>query len=166
MHIYIEKEDKYLWAKRTFIGIFFAMLLFAVGITAAVRTGSSEFAENNSGSSMQGNTVIPVSNPFEPVRTKKVKVVITAYSSTVWQTDDTPFITASGEWVRDGIVANNMLPFGTRITIPEIYGDKTFIVEDRMAKRKGNYHVDIWFPEYYQAKNFGSQLTYIEVLEN
>jgi len=107
-----------------------------------------------------------VSNPADPIRTKKVKVMITGYSSTVCQTDSTPFITASGKFVEDGIVANNMLPFGTIIKIPEIYGDKIFVVEDRMNSRKGYYHVDIWFEDYYQAKEFGSKTTYIEVLES
>lgn len=98
--------------------------------------------------------------------TKKIKMVVTAYSSTPEQTDDTPFITASNTHVRDGIVANNMLPFGSKIRIPELYGDKVFIVEDRMHQRKGKYHLDIWFPEYSQAKNFGAKITYIEILES
>jgi len=57
---------------------------------------------------------------------KRVKVVLTGYSSTFAQTDDTPFITANGTYVHDGIVANNGLPFGTQIKIPDIYGDKVF----------------------------------------
>lgn len=97
---------------------------------------------------------------------KKIKMVVTAYSSTLEQTDSTPFITASGENVADGIVANNMLPFGSKIRIPELYGDKVFVVEDRMHQRKGKYHLDIWFPEYSQAKNFGAKITYIEVLKD
>ena len=96
---------------------------------------------------------------------KKIKVIVTAYSSTTWQTDDTPFITANGSTVRDGIVANNMLPFGTAITLPELYGNKVFTVEDRMHSRKGDYHVDIWFPTLEQAQKFGVKETYIEVLE-
>lgn len=97
---------------------------------------------------------------------KKVKMVLTAYTSTPEQTDDTPFITASGKHVSDGIIANNLLPFGTKIRIPELYGDKVFTIEDRMNQRKGNYHADIWMSEYSQAKNFGAKITYIEVLEN
>ena len=57
------------------------------------------------------------------------------------------------------------MPFGTKITIPEIYGNDVFTVEDRMHPRN-NYHVDIWFPNYLQAKNFGKEITYVEVLEN
>ncbi len=97
---------------------------------------------------------------------KKIKMVLTAYSSTEDQTDDTPLITASGKTVADGIIANNMLPFGTKIKIPELFGDKIFIVEDRMHSRKGKYQADIWMPEYLQAKNFGAKVTEIEVLES
>lgn len=97
---------------------------------------------------------------------KKIKMVVTAYSSTPEQTDSTPFITASGKNVIDGVVANNMLPFGAKIRIPELYGDKIFIVEDRMHKRKGKYHLDIWLPKYLEAKNFGAKITHIEVLES
>jgi len=96
---------------------------------------------------------------------RRMKVIITAYSSTVEQTDSTPFITANGSYVRDGIVANNGLPFGTEIRIPELFGDKVFSVQDRMHQRKGGYHFDIWFPTYEQAKNFGVKYAYVEVLK-
>ena len=114
----------------------------------------------------QGSFLVPLSNPANPplkvVRT--INTVITAYSSTPEQTDDTPFTTASNKDVRDGIVANNLLPFGTQIRIPELYGDKVFVVEDRMSRRKGNYHFDIWFSDYDQALVFGAERTYIEIL--
>ena len=97
---------------------------------------------------------------------KKVKMIITAYSSTPDQTDDAPFITASGKHVADGIIANNLLPFGTKVRIPQLYGDKIFIVEDRMHTRKGKYMADIWMPKYSEAKNFGVKITEIEVIES
>ncbi len=116
---------------------------------------------------IQGNSLLPTSNPKDPIKPiRKIKMVITAYSSTVWETDDTPFITASGSTVKEGIVANNLLSFGTEIRIPEIYGDKIFVVEDRMHQRKGYYHLDIWFPEHWQAKNFGAKNAYVEILES
>jgi len=116
----------------------------------------------------QGNSLLSTSNPNEPEPRviKKLSVVTTAYSSTVWQTDSDPFTTAAGTQVRDGIVANNLLAFGTRIRLPEIYGDKIFVVEDRMNQKKGYYHVDIWFSTYSEAKNYGAKNTYIEILEN
>lgn len=94
----------------------------------------------------------------------RVNTTITGYSSTVDQTNSDPLITASGEWVRDGIVAANFLSFGTEIRIPEIFGDKIFIVKDRMNSRYTN-RVDIWFPSRQQALNLGIKNTYIEVLE-
>ena len=114
------------------------------------------------------NTLISKLNPANPEAkvVQKLPVVVTAYSSTVGQTDNDPFITAAGTWVRDGIIANNYLPFGTKVRIPELYGDKVFTVEDRMSWKKGNYHIDIWFPSYLEAKEFGAKRTYIEVLES
>ena len=121
----------------------------------------------NSLITVQGNSILAISDHFspEPKVIKKMKVVITAYSSTIWETDETPELTASGSVVREGIVANNGLPIGTKIKIPELYGDKVFVVEDRMSRQKGKYHVDIWFPSYFEAKNFGAKRTYIEILE-
>jgi len=117
---------------------------------------------------LQNNSFLAISSPSnpEPEIAKKIRVVVTAYSSTPWETWGDPFITAAGTGVRDGIVANNLLPFGTRVRFPEIYGEKIFVVEDRMNSRKGSYHFDIWFPEHRQALNFGAKRTYIEVLEN
>lgn len=119
---------------------------------------------------VEGNSLLPIAdfaiNSPESRPSQEIKVVVTAYSSTPWETDGNPFITAAGTQVREGIVANNLLAFGTKVRIPEIFGDKVFIVEDRMSWKKGNYHIDIWFPSYWEALNFGVQSTYIEVLEN
>ncbi len=117
---------------------------------------------------LQDNSLASVSSPTNPDAgvARRLNVVVTGYSSTIWQTDDTPSITASGKTVGQGVVANNLLPFGTEIRMPELYGDQVFVVEDRMSSIKGNYHVDIWFSSYWDALNFGAKMTYIEVLEN
>ena len=112
----------------------------------------------------QANALLPIPSPTPQKIVKTIRVVVTAYSSTPEQTDDTPFITASGTRVRDGIVAANFLPMGTKIKLPDIYGDRIFVVEDRMHPRK-KYMVDIWFASYQDAKEFGAKLTYVEVLE-
>jgi len=96
---------------------------------------------------------------------KILVVEATAYSSTIDQTDDTPFIAANGTYVHDGVVAANFLPFGTLIKIPEIYGDKIFIVEDRMHRRFQK-RIDIWFPDRQSALKFGYQELKIQILEN
>ena len=93
---------------------------------------------------------------------KTVKVTITAYSSTVDQCDGDPFITANGTHVRDGIVAANFLPFGTKVKIPELYGEKIFTVEDRMNARY-YYKIDIWMPTREQAKQFGVKYVEVEI---
>ena len=91
------------------------------------------------------------------------RLIVTAYSSTVDQTDSTPFITASGTSVRWGVVAANFLPIGTKIRIPEIFGDEVFFVEDRMNERY-NRRVDIWMHTRQDAKDFGVRNVIIEVL--
>lgn len=104
--------------------------------------------------------VAKVNNSIEAVKTGTSTkadskwVTVTAYSSTVDQCDSSPFITASGTHVRDGIIATNLLAFGTRVKFPSLYGDKIFVVEDRMNKRFGN-RADIWFETREQAKQFG-----------
>jgi hypothetical protein len=59
---------------------------------------------------------------------------VTAYSSTADQTDSSPFITANGKNVKDGIVACNFLAFGTKVKFPDMYGDKVFTVEEMKLK--------------------------------
>ena len=113
----------------------------------------------------QSNTLLPIVSLLGEERiVKTMWLYVTGYSSTPEQTDDTPFITASGKTVRDGIVATNLLPLGTKIKIPEFYGNKVFVVEDRMHPRK-HYMVDIWFASYQDAKEFGAKTTYVEILE-
>jgi 3D (Asp-Asp-Asp) domain-containing protein len=87
---------------------------------------------------------------------------VSAYTSRVEECDSTPFITASQTHVRDGVVATNQFPFGTRIKMPELYGDKVFIVEDRMNTRYTN-NVDIWMDDLTAARHFGRKTVKIEV---
>ncbi len=89
-------------------------------------------------------------------------VTASAYNSVLWQTDDTPFITASGTTVRHGVLAANFLPIGTLVTIPDIYGDQIFVVEDRMNPRYLN-NIDIWMESISDAKQFGRRSVKIHV---
>lgn len=132
-----------------------------------VVNGSKEISANDI-NIVSGNSIFPAKNPVTPktqkTQAKRIFIVpATAYSSTPDQTDDTPFITAAGTHVRDGVVAANFLPLGTVIKIPELYGEKTFVVEDRMNKRY-DYRVDVWFPTREAAKEFGLRKIKIEVL--
>ena len=141
-----------------------ALNLACVNKETSVNNSQNTIAYPISKQSLIGsNNLLTKANP---AKTQKILVVITAYSSTVDQTDDSPFITANGTYVRDGIVANNMLPFGAKIKIPESYGNKEFVVADRMNSSKSGYHIDIWFPSYLEAKNFGVKKTYIEISQS
>lgn len=103
--------------------------------------------------------------PVAPVRAprKTVTVIATAYNSLSWQTDDTPFITASGTRTRHGVVAANFLRIGTRVRFPDVYGDTVFVVEDRMNQKYNRGRVDIWMVEYHDAKVFGAKRLQMEV---
>ena len=114
---------------------------------------------------VQGQALIQSSNPDTSKVVAQKLVAVTAYSSTADQTDSTPFITASGTNVRDGIVACNFLRFGTRVRFPQLYGDKIFVVEDRMAL-KNSHKIDIWFTTRNEAKEFGVKYLQVEILES
>ncbi|MBU0732512.1 3D domain-containing protein [Patescibacteria group bacterium] len=93
-----------------------------------------------------------------------LEVSLTAYSSTPDQTSGNPFVTASGARVHDGTIAANCLEFGTRVKFPELYGDKVFVVEDRLAARMGCSTIDIWFDNRGSAMQFGRQYSTVHVL--
>ena len=75
-----------------------------------------------------------------------------------------PMITASGSYVREGIVAANFLSFGTEIKIPSLFGDRVFVVEDRMSSKYTNT-VDVLVSSKQEAINFGIKRAYIEILK-
>lgn len=80
--------------------------------------------------------------------------IATAYSSDPWQTDATPCIPAMGsfnlceQYEQHGLentIAANFLPLGTRVRFPELFGEKEFVVRDRMnAKYNGTSRIDFW----------------------
>ncbi|MEK7114889.1 MAG: hypothetical protein AAB847_00820 [Patescibacteria group bacterium] len=109
---------------------------------------------------------ISLAGTVEPL---KIDVIATGYSSEPSQTDDTPFHTANGKKVYDGLVAANFLEFGTEIKIPELYDDKVFKVDDRMNRRytrelKKDHRIDIWFKKTSDARKFGQKKIEIIVL--
>ncbi|MDD2658033.1 MAG: hypothetical protein PHD04_05335 [Candidatus Pacebacteria bacterium] len=103
-------------------------------------------------------------NPETGKNANQIEVELTAYSSTESQTDSTPLISASGKTVHDGMVAANFLPFGTKIKIPSLFGDKIFTVGDRMNKRFQN-RIDVWFSNTEAAIKFGFKKAFIEIVE-
>jgi 3D (Asp-Asp-Asp) domain-containing protein len=87
---------------------------------------------------------------------------LTAYTPREEETDSTPLITASGETVRNGIVANNCLPFHS---VVEIQGMK-YVVLDKMNSRYGCEHFDIFMWDLVEARNFGRQNLIVKILSN
>lgn len=77
--------------------------------------------------------------------------IFTAYTATVSQTDSSPTITASNKKISEGMVANNCLPFGTKIKV----NDKIFEIQDRMNVRHGCDRFDIYMHNYSDAIDFG-----------
>lgn len=162
MNINIFKKTAVWSEKHSVVSSILAGIIVGICLLGVVmpRATNADFANTTNASYVAKST----NNAEKAVKT--IKVVITAYSSTPDQTDEDPFITASGKYVRDGIIANNMLPFGTKVRIPELFGDKVFVVEDRMNRRKSDYHFDIWMEDRPLAVNFGVKNAEIEVLEN
>lgn len=110
----------------------------------------------------------PMAEDREPVRT--LWVVATAYSSDVYQTDDTPCIPANGydlckhyeKFGYGNTIAANFLPLETQVKLPELFGDQVFIVRDRMNERYGPGRIDVWMPTREEAKQFGVKYLQME----
>jgi len=137
----------------------------ALDMPAQVEQYQVEPADLDSLAVVEGHALVQTSCPDLPKVAQTRYVLTTAYSSTPDQTDDTPFITANGSNVRDGIIACNFLRFGTRVKFPNLYGDKIFVVEDRMALRN-SHKMDIWFETREQALQFGARTVKVEILQN
>ncbi len=93
---------------------------------------------------------------------------VTAYNSEVAQCDSQPCITANGfnvcaHGIEDTIAANH-LPFGTKVRIPNFFGEKVFVVRDRMNPRYKN-RIDVWMLKKSDAVNFGVKIAKIEVIK-
>ena len=110
---------------------------------------------------------IKVEEVIKPVGSLSGPYIITAYNSNRAQCDNSPCITASGfNLCQHGIedtVAVNFLPLGTKIKIPELFGDQVFVVRDRMHRRHQN-RIDVWMQGYEEAKQFGVKTAKIEIL--
>lgn len=140
----------------------------SVSKTIAMDSEASKL-NNNTASTTELVVEIATSTP------KKVDKVLresthtmTAYNSEVGQTDNSPCITANGfDVCKHGIedtIAANFLPLGAKVKIPELFGEKIFIVRDRMNKKHPN-RVDVWMKDKHDAIHFGVKVAKIQVLE-
>lgn len=105
-------------------------------------------------------------------------VSMTSYSSTVGQTDSTPFITATGTRVRPGVVAvsrNLTRYYGKRLQIVRTYGSgcgansvlakgRIYRIEDTMNARFYN-KIDIWVSSTALARAIGKCTADIRIMD-
>jgi len=98
-----------------------------------------------------------------------LNTVITAYNSEISQCDNSPCITANGfnvcKHAKEDTVAINGMKMGTKVRFPGLFGNKVFIVRDRMNARYGSTRADIWMISKADAKKFGVKAARMEVLE-
>ena len=105
--------------------------------------------------------------PFGYSVAREVVAEVSGYNPLPEQTDSTPCITASGKNICEGehaVVAANWLKFGTKVMIPEYFGDTVFTVEDRMNPRYP-YNVDVLFYDKGEARQLGRRKLLVQVLE-
>lgn len=138
-----------------------AAFALIAGISGATFPALQAQAESLESSGTYAN--FGVLSPAAPrAASRTYTIPVTAYNSLPGQTDDTPYTTAMQTPTRHGVVAANFLPLGTRVKIPELYGDEIFIVEDRMNARY-NLKMDIWMEDLSAARQFGLKTVTIEV---
>lgn len=152
-----------------------AVTLVAVSLTnSMILPGVAKATETNTPALEVIAAPEPITIPERIVK-KKMVVVATAYSSEAAQTDSTPCIPAMwkfdlcANFAKTGIedtIAANFLPLGTEVRFPDLYGDKVFIVRDRMnSKYNGKSRIDFWKSTKPSAIKFGAQRINMEVLE-
>ena len=115
----------------------------------SVNTQTQQFMEDLF--TPQSHNTFPFSDNREPAYTMWVRA--TAYSSDPWQTDSTPCYPAMDfnmcahyeDYGLEDTIAANFLPLGTKVKLPELFGNKVFTVRDRMnARYNGTNRIDIW----------------------
>ncbi len=155
--------------------LFFTPALAAETVAAQEQEIEISLGEINKSAQMDleaqkvANNAITTASTTTEYKVKSTSIhVITAYNSEVGQTDDSPCITANGFNVcKHGIedtIAANFLKMGTKVKIPELYGDRIFVVRDRMNPKHPN-RVDIWMKDRPSAIKFGVKTAKIQVLE-
>lgn len=106
--------------------------------------------------------VAPQVGGVEVVNHKTVVATITAYTSSVNETDDTPFETASGAQTGEGVIAcPPKYDFGTQVLIE----GRQYTCKDRMNRRYHNQErFDIWVETKDEAFDWGVRELEIKVL--
>jgi 3D (Asp-Asp-Asp) domain-containing protein len=167
----IKTAKKLIWV--LFFILFFDYLLFPTPTLAADVANAAMYTPTEAEAIIEENTPDPEFNANLPENASLAVVrtsyhVITSYNSEIGQCDDSPCITANGfnvcEHGIEDTIAANFLKFGTKVRIPELFGDQIFVVRDRMNARYDN-RIDVWMVNKADAKTFGVKYAKIEILE-
>lgn len=149
-------RDQYNVAKKTCLGIM-AVVLFGVQTGAPAAMAAKlipNMFENETEDVHLNDRTFVLPQKTRPAAIRTMRMDSTAYTSRLNETDASPFITADGSVVRDGYVATNVLPLGTKVRLPTVFGDKIFEVRDRMNPRYSN-RIDVWTSGLAAAKAYG-----------
>ena len=145
----------------------------------AVSKAVDHIVDTHKGPADTENDVVaePETKPAVPVKETKIEikkklwVTATAYSSTKWQTDDTPCITSTGYDVCNktkNIIAVSRdlvrsLGYHRQVRLPSLYGSEIFYIEDTMNARFTN-RIDVHHDSIEDAREFGIKKIELEVI--
>ncbi|GAA6756902.1 3D domain-containing protein [Thermus thalpophilus] len=126
---------------------------------------------------------LAVAGGFAQEAQKVLRLQATAYTSSLRETDVTPFVTATGMRARLGVLAVSrdllkVLPYGTKVRLRDlgsVYGrgkgqfdylfqGRLFVVADVMHPRMRE-KVDVWLPDRATAVRFGRRWVELVVVE-
>lgn len=128
------------------VGFIFLIILAIWGIVGVLTTETITYSSDEE---------VALEGEIKPSKTIRIwiesQAEVSAYTSDVAETDNTPFTSASGKRVFAGMIANNCLPFGTIVIIEDV----EYIVLDRMNSRYGCEHFDIWMESKEDAIEWG-----------
>lgn len=132
----------------------------------------ADTAHNDVKNILEANNKNEANNHLPANKDKDIKrtgyYTLTAYNSEAAQTDSSPCTTANGfnvcEHGVEDTVAANFLPFGAKVRMPDLFGDRVFTVRDRMHPRFDGY-IDVWMIERSDAIKFGVRYAKVEVLK-
>ena len=166
--------------KVAFVAVFAAIVAISIAVphtahaeggvvSSALKSIANLFSDKEVEAQVEEN-VFPEVEDRKPTRV--VLSVMTAYSSEAAQTDASPCIPADWKYNlcehyekygEQNTIAANFLPMGTKVRFPDLYGDKVFVVRDRMNARYGVGRADIWMPTKVEAKQFGVKKVTMEI---
>jgi 3D (Asp-Asp-Asp) domain-containing protein len=103
-----------------------------------------------------------ISPPEQIADARKMVAEVSAYTSSIEETDDTPGITASGARVSSSSAAcPARFAFGTRIRV----AGRVYVCEDRMAARyRDGDFFDLWMASRPAALEWGRRSVEVEIL--